>query len=186
MEIPVEVRGTLRRLTTIAHGLVLATLFGCHTTPTAPTAAPSPPPASPFAVVTGHYELTIEIDDTCTHIPPTLRVRRYDATLEDRGWHYLPVKVVGGGFAEPTLMADLWPPSPDGRWRLNWNSFDVGGCDYPEPLTESTALYVCADGAVTLSDSMLAGMPGSAFVEGSGAEVRCAGSHRFTFVRQPK
>ena len=33
--------------------------------PTTPTAAPSPAPASPFAVVTGNYELTIEIDDKC-------------------------------------------------------------------------------------------------------------------------
>jgi len=66
-------------------------------------------------------------------------------------------------------MADLWPPSPDGRWRLAWNSFDVGGCDYPEALPESTELYVCAHGAVTLSDSMLLGtMPGSAFVKGVG------------------
>jgi len=155
--------------------------------PTTPTAAPSPPPASPFAVVTGNYDLTIEIDDKCTQIPPTLRVRRYVATLEDRGWHFLPVNVVGGGFVKPTLMADLWPPSPDGRWRLEWNSFDIGGCDYPEPLTESTELYVCADGAVTLSDSMLSGaMPGSAFVKGTGSEVRCTGSHRFTFVRQPR
>ena len=95
--------------------------------PTTPTAAPSPAPASPFAVVTGNYELTIEIDDKCAQIPPTLRVRRYHATLEDRGWHFLPVNVVGGGFATPVLMADLWPPSPDGRWRLAWNSFDVGG-----------------------------------------------------------
>ena len=155
--------------------------------PTTPTAAPSPAPASPFAVVTGNYELTIEIDDKCAQIPPTLRVRRYNATLEDRGWHFLPVNVVGGGFATPVLMADLWPPSPDGRWRLAWNSFDVGGCDYPEPLPESTELYVCADGAVTLSDSMLSGaMPGSAFVKGSGSEVRCTGSHRFTFVRKPE
>ena len=155
--------------------------------PTRPTAAPSPAPASPFAVVTGNYELTIEIDDKCAQIPPALRVRRYNTTLEDRGWHFLPVNVVGGGFATPVLMADLWPPSPDGRWRLAWNSFDVGGCDYPEPLPESTELYVCADGAVTLSDSMLSGaMPGSAFVKGSGSEVRCTGSHRFTFVRKPR
>ena len=55
---------------------------------TTPTAAPSPAPASPFAVVTGNYELTIEIDDKCAQIPPTLRVRRYNATLEDRGWHF--------------------------------------------------------------------------------------------------
>ena len=74
--------------------------------PTTPTAAPSPAPASPFAVVTGNYELTIEIDDKCAQIPPTLRVRRYNATLEDRGWHFLPVNVVGGGFATPVLMAD--------------------------------------------------------------------------------
>jgi hypothetical protein len=161
-------------------------MWACGGSPTTPTAPPSPAPASLFAVVTGDYELTIEIDDKCAQIPPTLRVRRYNVTLEDRGWHFLPVNVVGGGFATPVLMADLWPPSPDGQWRLAWNSFDVGGCDYPEPLPESTELYVCADGAVTLSDSMLSGaMPGSAFVKGSGSEVRCTGSHRFTFVRKP-
>jgi len=171
----------------VAMGLSMS-IWACGGgSPTTPTAAPSPAPASPFAVVTGNYELTIEIDDKCAQIPPTLRVRRYNATLEDRGWHFLPVNVVGGGFATPVLMADLWPPSADGRWRLAWNSFDVGGCDYPEPLPESTELYVCADGAVTLSDSMLSGaMPGSAFVKGSGSEVRCTGSHRFTFVRKPR
>jgi hypothetical protein len=128
----------------------------------------------------------MEIDDKCTQIPAALRVRRYDAVLEDRGWHFLPVKVAGGGFPEPTLMADLWPPSQDGRWRFEWNDFDVGGCDYPEPLNDSTELYVCGDGGLTLSDSTLSGtIPGSAFIKGSGPEIRCTGSHRFTFVRRP-
>ena len=174
----------LRRLT-VPHSVMLVALCGCHNPPTAPTTPPAP--ASPFAGVAGNYELTIEIDDQCTQIPPALRVRRYDARLEDRGWHFLPVSVVGGGFTEPKLMADLWPPSPDGRWRLNWNSFDAGGCDYPEPLTESRELYVCADGPVTQRDSVLAGViQGSAFVKSSGSALRCSGSLQFTFVRQQR
>ena len=37
----------------------------------------------------GNYELTIEIEYKCAQIPPTLRVRRYNATLEDRSTLHL-------------------------------------------------------------------------------------------------
>jgi hypothetical protein len=75
----------------------------------------------------------------------------------------------------------LWPPTPDGRYRFEWNNFDIGGCDYPE-ATGSTPLYVCGEGTAMLNESTISGvMTGNAFLGGSRG---CANAtHRFTFVR---
>jgi hypothetical protein len=136
----------------------------------------------------GNYRLTIEIDEKCTEIPQTLRVRAYDVAVEDKGWHFIPVRIVGEGFGY--LGGELWPPSPDGRYRFEWNNFDVGGCDYPEPIG-STQFYVCGDGFGTLSESTISGViHGGAFFEGSGPRVYCrlpgGASHRFELVRQAR
>ena len=56
-------------------------IWGCGGSPTTPTAAPSPAPASPFAVVTGNYELTIEIDDKCAR-----RICGRHLQTADGGW----------------------------------------------------------------------------------------------------
>lgn len=72
--------------------------------PTTPTAAPSPAPASPFAVVTGNYELTIEIDDKCAQIPPASasiqrHARRSRVALPSRecGWRRIRHACTHGG-----------------------------------------------------------------------------------------
>jgi hypothetical protein len=131
----------------------------------------------------GDYKLTIELDEKCSEIPKPLRVRTYDVTLEDKGWHYMTVRIVGEEFGY--LGGELWPPGPDARYRFEWNNFDVGGCDYPEP-TGGAPLYLCGDGSVTLSESVLSGMiAGSAWLDGTSSVARCFGaSHRVVLVPQ--
>jgi len=171
-----------------ALGLSLAVLPGCNSSPSAPSPVPSRPVSS-FAQIAGDYALTVEIDidKTCTTFPQALRVRRYDAAVIDKYPHYAPLRVVGGGFTKPFEIGEFFPDSSltASRFRFEWNMFDVGGCDYPEPLSESTDLYLCAGGVVTLSEStMTADLPGRAFITGDAREIRCFGSHRFAFVRQ--
>jgi hypothetical protein len=166
--------------------LLLAGLQGCDARPTAPSPSP-PPPASPFAKLAGDYTLTLELD-ACAAFPQSLRVRTYDAVLEDKGWPFLPIRIAGGGFSESTWMADLWTLD-DARFRLVWNDFDAGGCDYPEPLTDSTALYVCGRGTVTRSESIITGtlLGGAHIVKGNDRAVSCSGSEiRVTFARQAR
>jgi hypothetical protein len=83
-----------------------------------------------------------------------LAVRSYDVALEDKEWHFLPLRVVGEGLDE--LGGELWPRGPDGGYRFEWNNVDIG-CDYPEP-TGIGPLYLCGDGTVTLSESGLSGV----------------------------
>jgi hypothetical protein len=161
-------------------GLMLAALLACTTSPAIPS---SSPPPSPFANVAGDYRLTIEIDEKCAQIPQPLRVRTYDVVLEDKGWHFMPIRMADERFSQ--LGGDIWPPGSDSQYRVRWNNFDIGGCDYPEP-TGSTQLYLCGDGAGTLSESTISGViGGSAFLGGTGPEAYCTGaSHRFALVRQ--
>ena len=89
----------------------------------------------------GTYALTIDLDDACSTFPPLARHRVYSATLEDRGWHFLVVGVVGGGFSEQTQIGDLFSgelsPVYKADPRLRWNTFDLG-CDVKEQLADST------------------------------------------------
>jgi hypothetical protein len=173
-----------------ALALTLAALPGCKRSPSAPSPVPSPR-ISPFAQIAGDYALTVEIDNdnTCTTFPQALRVRRYDAAVLDKYSHYAPLRVVGGGFTKPFEIGEFFPDTSldPSRFRFEWNMFDVGGCDEPEPLSESTDLYLCASGIVTRSTSTMTGdIPGRASITGGVREIRCSGSHRFTFVRQAK
>jgi len=172
-----------------ALGLTLAALPGCTQLPSAPSPVP-PPPVSPFAQIAGDYDLTVEIDidKTCPTFPQEVRVRRYDAAVLDKYFHFAPLRVMGGGFTTPFEIGEFWPDAlHPSQFRFEWNMFDVGGCDYPEPLSESTDLYLCASGIVTLDGSTITSdIPGRASITGGVREIRCSASHRFTFVRQAK
>ena len=92
------------------------------------------------------------------------------------------MRALSGGYSEP-VMGELWASAPAGRYRFEWNSFDIGGCDYPETVG-SDQLYVCGDGIGTREGSTISGeMVGTAFLEG-GSRQGCDGSpHRFSLVR---
>ena len=168
-----------RFLSSVSFG-VASTVLAC--TPSSPV-APLPSPASqpsPFAAVAGQYVLTIEIDQSCRGIPPALRLRNYNVEVEDRGWHFAPVRALSGGYSEP-IMGELWE-SAGGRYRFEWNSFDIFGCDYPETVG-SEQLYICGDGIGTREGSTISGeMIGAAFLEG-GSRGCEAPPHRFSLVR---
>lgn len=171
--------------------LLLAALLGCDAPPTAPSSLP-PPPHSPFVKLVGDYALTIELDETCAGFHQALRVRAYDAKVVDpsSSHHYAILLVVGGGFSEPLDIGEFFPffPPSDSQFRFEWNSFDVGGFDYAEPLPDSSDLYLSLGGPVRLIESTISGtLQGGAFVLKDGIRVaNCGGSHRVTFVRQSR
>lgn len=163
----------------------LPTLFACSPSPTAPSPAPSQP--SPFATLArGYYALAVDIDESCIGFPTSLRQRRYDIVIEDPGWHFLLVRVLGSGFSMSPVIGELWvrDESRGFRWptRLSWNQ----GEDeiYPETLTDSRRLYLSGSGEMAIAESSISGaLVGTAVIRGSGSEIRCSGSHRFTFIR---
>ena len=164
----------------VVYCLLLSASVGCAASPSAPSPSPSPI-ASPFASIVGDYTLTIEIDESCGSIPLPLRTRAYNVVLEDKGWHFMPIRMADARFGY--LGGEIWPPGPDSRYRFEWNNFDIGGCDYPE-ATGSTQLYVCGDGFGTLTGSTMSGViHGSAFLDTSRPPY-CAGvaSHRFSLA----
>lgn len=181
-------------------GLTLPVLVGCSTrvsgpqpsSPPTPTSPSPTPPALSFGPLLGNYALTIQIDDTCSNIPQPMRLRAYNAVLDDGPFspgrlppqrqRYMTVRVVGGGFSAPAYMADLWDRG-DSRLQLEWNE-DIGGCGDPEPLTDSAQLYLCGSGPAILIDSTISGvMVGPVYIRGSGPEVRCTGAHQFSLNR---
>lgn len=79
--------------------LSLAAVTACDTVPTAPTAT-APPPAVMTPVpsgLIGTYRLTLEIDASCTAVPPGERTRLYDATVARRDGR-LVVTLAGASF----------------------------------------------------------------------------------------
>src|SRR5205823_3325653 len=129
-------------LTMVACGIAFATL-GCTSSPAAPSPISQPQPLSPFANIAGDYTLIITMDEKCTQIPEPLRVRTYDVVLDGNSPGrfspgYIDVAIVGNRFGG--LGGELWAPRSDSRYRFEWNNFDVGGCDYPDPST-SPPLY---------------------------------------------
>jgi hypothetical protein len=163
----------------------LPALLACSASPTAPSAAPSPP--SPFATLArGYYALDVDIDESCTGFPTSLRRRRYEAVIEDPGWHYLLVRVLGSGFSTSPVVGELWvrDESRGFRWptRLRWNEFEDEG--HPETLTDSRKLALSGSGEMAIAESTISGaLVGTAIISGSGSDIRCSGSHRFTFTR---
>ncbi len=164
--------------------VLLPTLLACSRSPTAPPPAPSKP--SQFAdVARGSYALTVDIDESCAGFPTALRQRRYDVVVEDPGWHFLLVRVLGNGFSMAPVIGELWvrDESRGFRWptRLRWNESDES---YPETLTDARQLHLSGSGEMAIAESSISGtLEGTAVVRGSGAEIRCSGSHRFSFIR---
>jgi hypothetical protein len=112
----------------------------------------------------------------------------YRATLEDRGWHFILVHVVGGGFSESTQLGDLFSgelsPLYRSEPRLRWNVFD-SSCDVMEPLGDSTELAICGEGPLRQTGATLFGaVTGTAVLfRGATGIGRCQGEHRFVFER---
>jgi len=169
-----------RCLLNLLGGLTVAALPGCNTSPAAPSPLPPPPPSA-FAKIVGDYALTIEVDETCSGFPQASRVRAYEATVVDKGWHFAILRISGRGFIESFEIGEVWTHG-DSQFRLEWNNFS--GDDFPEPLTEPGALLLNGRGTVTLSDSTLSGaIRGGAYIKGSVPAIGCIGSHSVTFVR---
>ena len=160
---------------------------GCDSGPTGPAVQPPPPPLPQSAVdgLAGSYSLTVNLSDQCAALPDALRRRTYQATLRASTRAYLGISIVGGGFSTPVGPGDLWPGS-DGRVAINWNNFDIGGCDgYPEPLSDGRTLMVCGSGEGVVSGPTIAlTLNAEVFIDEAGQRQRvCAGGHEFTFNR---
>jgi hypothetical protein len=170
-------------------GAILIAIFAsaCSgSAPTTPTQSPTAAAPSLVANLVGNYTLTVEIDDTCAVVPQSERVRRYDAIVDASPWASPSeqlIRVVGGGFTEPTTMGRFFSSDGNSRFiRLDWNSFDFPGCDTLEPLPDSRRLALCGSGTPAMTDSTVSAViAGNAAIMGSGY---CTGSHRFTFVRR--
>jgi hypothetical protein len=145
---------------------------------------------SPFASIAGDYTLTITMDEKCTQIPEPLRVRTYDVVLDGNSPGRFSPGYINVDIADDTfggLGGELWAPRSDSRYRFEWNNFDIGGCDYPDPTT-SPALYLCGDGFGVIDDTTISGViDGNSFLGGSPPRLSCVGaSHRFALVRRPR
>jgi hypothetical protein len=55
--------------------------------------------------------------------PEDQRRRTYDATLESTPYSYLGIRIVGAGYAVPTVTGDMWNNGA-GRVTLDWNNFE--------------------------------------------------------------
>jgi hypothetical protein len=163
---------------------------GCNS-PSSATQPITPGSTSQFAdlePLTGTFTLTIELDDTCVRLPQSTRRRTYSATAVDRGWHFVPISVVGGGFGAEQLLGEVFTGQlstlRSAEPQLRWNG---GGseCTVAEPLDDVRSLAVCGEGPATSTSSGFASMlTGVALVSSNGAVVdSCTGQHKFSFVR---
>jgi hypothetical protein len=67
----------------------------------------------------------------------------------------MPIRMADERFGY--LGGEIWPPGPDFRYRFEWNTLDIGGCDYPD-ARGSAQLYVCGDGFGVLTGSAISGV----------------------------
>lgn len=177
----------MSRLVTAALIALIGSACSTQSTPTQPSAA-IPERFPDLKAMAGTYTLTIDLDENCRAFPATARHRVYQATLEDRGWHYLVVGIVGGGFAEPIQVGDLFSgelsPLQHVDPQLKWNEFDVG-CHAREPLSDGSELAVCGWGPIARSATALSGaVKGHAFISrGNVTVTHCEGVHQFSFDR---
>jgi hypothetical protein len=161
-----------------------AACSGSGSPPTTPTA---PEPYADLKALVGAYTLTIETDQRCSQFPSAARRRSYRATFEDRGWHFLLVNVAGGGFAEETMLGNLFSAGfGTGQLTLQWNAGDVVDCRTSEPLDGGRSLALCGFGPLAQTPAGLRGtISGSAAVSvGGGAASYCSGEHLFSFERE--
>jgi hypothetical protein len=185
---------TGKRLKKLGAALAASVLAAACDGPTRPTPTPAvsnlpPPPAfnpgPALEALAGSYTLTLTISDHCTEIPDAARLRTYQAALQSTPFRYLSIRVVGGGFSQPTGTGDVWPYG-EGRVQISWNNFDIGGCDgWPEPLAGGSSLMVCGEGlAVTDASTISGAIVGQVWIDEDGTRRGlCNASHPFTFTR---
>ena len=145
-----------------------------------PRVVSAPPPSSQqLSHLAGAYTLTIDLAESCTNLPEEARRRVYQASMGTTQHAYLSIQAGG------TVRGDLWP-FDGGRVRVNWNNFDVSGCDgVLDTLPDGRSLMICGDGPRVSEGSTISGpVQGSAFIQdGATLSGLCSGAHRFTFTR---
>jgi hypothetical protein len=167
-----------RGLESIVLVVMLLSLPGCGTSPTAPQRLnPSEfDPTALFAKLAGSYTLTFQADDGCP-VPPSLRTVTYDVLLELTRFHYLAVHVAG-----KPLIGDLWALAreQDG-FSLRWNV----DCEVPDTIG-STSFYICGQGGAFSSDGTISGVihERNAYLDVDRRPFCATGSHRFVFRRR--
>ena len=151
-----------------------------------PLAQPTPPPVNTSALA-GAYALTMEFPAACASSPELSTPRRYDVRLEDAApYAYLGIWIGGGGYTAQTVVGDLWPRMDGQSASLDWNNFDIGGCDgWPEPLPGGRGLMVCGGGTATVDGRTIrADMHVDVFIEAGGERQKvCTGQQTLTFTR---
>ena len=177
----------------ISLGFVAAACDGPTRPSPSPADTPSPSPASPPAVsslqaLAGSYDLRVTLADTCTELAESVRQRTYRASLEETPHGYLTLRVTGGGYSVPTVTGEAWAAGSGSGIGINWNNFDVGGCDgYPEKLPDGSPLMICGAGSGAPDDTgrISVALLGRVLV-GDGPQGRevCSGAHQFTFTKQ--
>jgi hypothetical protein len=152
--------------------------------PEAPTPASPTSSLLPVPQLAGTYTVTILADSACVDLPNAAKKRTYQATLESTPYEYFGISIVGGGFTQPVVVGELWYRTNG----LNWNNFDIGGCDgQKEPLGPSSALMICGDAkAEVVASTITAKVSGKIWVEelvnGNPQQTSvCTGLHQFTF-----
>jgi hypothetical protein len=137
--------------------------------------APSLPPPTRESFATslaGTYTLTIRLDDRCSSLAKA--VWKYRAVLSNGGGGYLSVQVLGDGYSEPTVVGQIYTYT-DSTARYIWNFA------YPETPIAGTQLLLYGSGDTAIRNGSLTGtIAGDASTTRDG-NVRCSGSHAFTF-----
>jgi hypothetical protein len=179
-----------QRLKKFAAALVCMLVVACDEGPTSPrrqvaTPLPMLEPYLALKGLAGSYNVVLNVSEQCTEIPDAARRRTYQAILGTTPYPYLSVRIVGGGFSAPVAVGDL-RAAPDGRVTIDWNNFDIGGCDgYPEPLSEGRTLMVCGQGFGMHEGSTISiALTGRAWIDANGTRGSvCNAWHQFTFTR---
>jgi hypothetical protein len=132
-----------------------------------------PPTRESFATsLAGTYALTIRLDDRCSSLAKALW--DYRAVLSNAG-SYLSVQVMGNGYSEPTIVAQIYPFA-DSTARFIWNF------TYPETPVTATQLLLYGSSDIPVKNGALAGaIAGDASTTRDG-NTRCSGPHAFTFL----
>ena len=153
--------------------------------PTAPSPAPSSNISNRLDALAGTYVVTIDLPETCAELPETERHRTYAATLEKSPYSSLGIRIAGAGYATPTVVGDMWDDGV-GKVRLDWNNFDIGGCDgLPESMPDGRPLMICGRGDGVIEGPTIAGnLRGQVFLETEGkGDLSCTGTFPLTFRR---
>src|SRR5262245_8133312 len=121
--------------------------------PTPPTANPTPPITS----FVGDYSITVDLPESCTNIPESLRRRIYQAkvTLAGPSDVVPDVRVVGAGYSEQMLLGALYYRFGTSGLTLDWNNFFEQECtDFKaERLEDGRLLKICGQGGAQVVGS---------------------------------